>query len=396
MMAVVRHVPGNIHQISVAELDHSRSAFGDLTVNRFQPTAGWNFVHKINSEVVASTVTGGGSVTGTDSMAVLNTGAQNNSSAKIETLNAMRYIPGLGAMVRFSALFTTGVAGNTQIIGAGDATDGIFFGFNGVAFGVMHRNNGSDTWVAKTAWNLDKMDGTTASDVTLDPTKGNVYQIRYQWLGFGAIIFAIQNPSTGAFVDVHRIEYGNVNTAVSLTNPALPIMAATENTSNNTSIILKTASAVGGTEGVSNGTVFVLHHTFDTSKTSEQPVLSIRNSTTHQDITNKTRVKPRILSVATEGSKPVVIKGYQNATITSTSSWSDFSSLTSVVQTNSASTSSTGGNLRFAIQMAKTDQDLIDLEPFVIDLRPGDHLTVTAQSANAAEAFVAVTWEESF
>ena len=43
------------------------------------------------------------------------------------------------------------------------------------------------------------MDGTGPSKQTLDPEFGNVFKIQYQWLGFGAIIFSIENSVTGDF-----------------------------------------------------------------------------------------------------------------------------------------------------------------------------------------------------
>jgi hypothetical protein len=43
--------------------------------------------------------------------------------------------------------------------------------------------NPTDVWTAQTAWNgADIFDGNGLTSVTLDPTKGNVYQIAYQWL----------------------------------------------------------------------------------------------------------------------------------------------------------------------------------------------------------------------
>jgi len=54
----------------------------------------------------------------------------------------------------------------------------------------------ADTFIAQTAWNCDKCDGTGASGFTLDKTKGNIFQIGIAWLGFGPVTFSIMKPST--------------------------------------------------------------------------------------------------------------------------------------------------------------------------------------------------------
>jgi len=86
-------------------------------------------------------------------------------------------------------------------------------------------------------WNADKFDGTSTSGITLDPTKGNVYQIKYQWLGFGMIRFFVENPETGKFALVHKIKYANANTEPSIDDPSLPLLLEVINTANTTNLL---------------------------------------------------------------------------------------------------------------------------------------------------------------
>lgn len=398
-MAVVRHVPGNHTQISIAELSKSSNAFGDLRTTKFTPTCGWMFANGLNTQIVTTATTGSGTATVSGSMINLSTTAAINSSASVQTNRNVRYIAGQGALVRLSAIFTAGAVGSQQIVGVGDAVDGLFFGYNGATFGILHRNNGVDTWVAKNNWNLDRADGTTPTGLDLDPTKGNVYQIQYQWLGFGDVAFSVVNKETGRFVDVHRIKYANANTSVSLTNPVLPILAEATNTSNASNIVVKSASAIGGADADDGEAPLRVHHTFDGSKlsvTSEQPIFTIRNSTTFGGATNTVFVGPEILAIAADGNKPTFIRGYTNPTITSTSQYVALSTGTSVVQTNTVSTSATGGTLVFSVPLAKAGQMLVDAEGYSISLKPGEHFTITGQSSVASDVYVSLTWEEFF
>ena len=57
------------------------------------------------------------------------------------------------------------------------------------------------------------------SGFQLDPTKGNVYRIVFQYLGFGAITFSVENHETGFFMPVHQIKYANTAIIPSVTSP---------------------------------------------------------------------------------------------------------------------------------------------------------------------------------
>ncbi len=108
----------------------------------------------------------------------------------------------------------------------------------------------TENWTLQSAWNLDVMDGTGSSGITLDPSKGNVYQVAFQWLGYGAISYSIANPATGAWVDVHREAYSNRNTSTHTANPTMGLMFECRNSaSGTTNAALQVSSAASFTEG---------------------------------------------------------------------------------------------------------------------------------------------------
>jgi hypothetical protein len=61
------------------------------------------------------------------------------------------------------------------------------------------------------------------SGFRLDPSKGNVYKIAFQYLGFGSITFYIELPEVDTLVPVHRIKYVNSNLNPSMKNPNMQI-----------------------------------------------------------------------------------------------------------------------------------------------------------------------------
>ncbi len=55
----------------------------------------------------------------------------------------------------------------------------------------------------------------------LDYTKGNVFDIQYQWRGAGNFNFFAGNPATGRLQLIHQIQNLNVGTVLSIQNPSL-------------------------------------------------------------------------------------------------------------------------------------------------------------------------------
>lgn len=383
----------------IREQKDEKTAFGEAAVAEINTAVSLDFPYNINSDIVDTTTTGSGTVTQSNSKAVLQTTAASSSSAEMLSKDALKYEPGIGGLVRFTALFTTGAANSTQIIGIGDSEDGYFFGYNGTSFGILRRQNSVDTWVAQTAWSEDKFDGTGPSGVTIDHTKGNVFQIRYQWLGFGMISFYIENPSNGELQLCHRIEYANANTTPSIFNPSLPLCAFVENTTNNTNIKLETSSMAAFTEGVipTIGPVNSISNTKTNVGTTQTNILTIRNKSTFQSKTNRVRINLEFLTVAADGTKNVEIQVTKNTTLGGTPSYTDISTNTSVVEYDTAGTTISGGQRIFTIELGKTEGRDRDLTGFDVILNPGETLTFSGAAASStSDISAACAWIERF
>jgi hypothetical protein len=115
-----------------------------------------------------------------------------------------------------------------------------------------------DTWTPQANFNIDKLDGTGPSGMTLDPTKFNVYQIDFRWLGAGIITFALEDQETGKIIYFHKIYYANQNTTLHMDNPSLRIgyVAADLTGGGGTNIIVEGGSMMGAIEGLVNTTSY--------------------------------------------------------------------------------------------------------------------------------------------
>ena len=376
-------------------ISNPRTAFGEIRTAELTPQVQVNFVYGINDDIVNTEISGG-TVTSTDSLAVLEITGGSNSHVYLETRQPIKYAPGQGSVGRFTCVFTSGTTGSTQWIGPLDNEDGFAFGFSGDTFGVLRRQNSVDYFTPQTEWNIDVMDGSAGSSnpsaMLIDPTKGNVFEIKYQYLGFGAITYSIEdsNPN-GEFVPVHVDRYANTSTTPSVFSPTLPISVRAENTTNTSNIILKSASLGGFVEGkrVLTGP----SRSFNNAKNSSTPhTFSIRNAETFNGKTNKVRVYLQFLSAIADGNASVILDVVRNATL-SAPTWTGVTN--SPLETDVSDSTITGGNPIFSIGLGKVDSNVVQAnDPFEYEVNPGDIITFQTNGTNNAGWTVGVSWRE--
>jgi len=384
--------------IKKADVEPSVTAFGELSVAQPSPRVLVHFPYNINTDIISTTVAASGTVTHSGQFAVIGAGAATSSNASMETNRLLEYNPGTGGLARFTAVFTDGVAGNSQIAGIGSTTDGFFFGFNGTEFGILHRAASSDTWIPQTKWNGNRMLGNERYLQTLDPTVGNVFQIRYQWLGFGAIRFYIEDQVRGSLELVHTIQYANANTLVSVNNPSFPFYAQSANTTNNTNVTIQISSIGLYIEGKdsSAGETRQAKDNTKTAVSTETNILTIRNKATYQSVPNRVVVQPDFVTAAVDGTKNATIRIYANATLGGSPSYTDISTNTSVVDFDVAGTTVSGGVLLASFALDKVGSFNQAFREFEFFLNPGDTMTFSAESTANTDATVAISWAERF
>lgn len=124
-------------------------AFGEVLVAPISPQTAWRFDYGTapNTRLYTTTTANGGTATLAESQLHLQTSANVAGLARLQTLRRLRYLPGMGGVVRFTAVFGTPKANSRQIVGIGDTQDGFFFGYNGTSFGVFRRRAGVDFFI---------------------------------------------------------------------------------------------------------------------------------------------------------------------------------------------------------------------------------------------------------
>jgi hypothetical protein len=112
-----------------------------------------------------------------------------------------------------------------------------------------------NTRYPQSSWNIDKMDGTGHSLMTLDLTKMQMFYCDYTWYGAGAIRFGFKN-NRGEVVYCHRIPNNNVNTEAYMRSGNLVARYETSTIPYNTYLTatLSSAATTGATISVGDTT----------------------------------------------------------------------------------------------------------------------------------------------
>lgn len=388
------------------------AAFGEISTAESHPTCQLDFVYGIPATLTSNVTSNSATVSNSGGLAVLTTGAQVNSVAQLFTKNYVKYRPGQGAMSRFTAMFTTGVTGSTQIAGVMGATDALGFGYNGSSFGVLWRRNGSDTWTPQSSWNFDTMLGGTPSGKVLDPTKLNVFQIKFQYLGGGNIFYYILNDSDGRWVLVHEVKNAGTLTAPVLRNPTMPIGFEARNTTNTSAISVRSASVGQFLEGrrVFLGPMGSIDSSIPAvGLTTQTSIIALRNSSSYNGIANYAICHIRQLSVSANDTGST--KGCVNLRVvrnpsTSITNFVPFNGTTadggvtitagqSVVSSNLTATTTTGGIPIFTTTINIGGSTTIDVTDMNISIYPGDVVAFCVYSTTSGPvAGASVTWSE--
>lgn len=227
-----------------------------------------------------------------------------NDRVTRQTYEYYKYQPGKSQLIVLTAVLGAATAGVRKRIGYFDSRNGVFFEQTGAGLGLVLRSFtggvASDTPFAQGAWNVDPLNGSGPSGVTLDPTKANIFWIDVEWLGVGRVRAGIWGPD-GMPILCHEIRNANANPTVYMTTASLPLRYEIENTAGGAAGALKQICSTVMTEGESGAIAkpyfFGAGATSNIGVTVRQAVFSIRPRLTFNGITNRIRVIPQDLGL---------------------------------------------------------------------------------------------------
>jgi hypothetical protein len=176
-----------------------------------------------------------------------------------QSRNYCIYQPGKSLLFMASGILYPGNTNYTTRIGYFDNVvpltnpllirNGIYFEHSGGVYSVNIKNN-TTTTIVQADWNIDKLNGTGLSGLTLDFTKTQLFVMDMEWLGVGRVRFGFY--VYGKIQYCHQVANINILTAPYTNSINLPICYSIHNSSatatpaNNFTQICSTVISEGG------------------------------------------------------------------------------------------------------------------------------------------------------
>jgi len=142
-----------------------------------------------------------------------------------QTYQRFNYQPGKSQLAFLTGVLGAGASGITRRVGYFDDNNGLYFQLSGTTLSVVRRTKTSGSVVnnptAQADWNVDPLDGTGASGITLDTSKAQIMVIDFEWLGVGTVRMGF--VIDGTIYYCHQMNHANSLSTVYMSTPNLPV-----------------------------------------------------------------------------------------------------------------------------------------------------------------------------
>lgn len=328
-----------------------------------------------------------------------------------ETTKVFSYQPGKSLQLLNTFTFNEPKDNLRQRVGYFGTNNGIYLEQDGTDISFVKRSNitGSvvETKIDQADWNIDKLDGTGPSLLTLDLTKSQILWMDIEWLGVGSVRagFVIN----GQFIHCHSFHHANDTTGAYITTASLPLRYEIKNTAetSGSSTLKQICSSIISEGGYqlrgdqqSVGTSITSPYSLTTAGTY-YPVVSIRLKSAFPDAI----VIPTAAQALGTGNGPYYKWALVTGATVTTASWTSAGSNSAVEYTITGS-AMTGGQVVASGYLASTNQGNVPLEilkqalfKFQLERNSftSDYKTFTlaiTSDTDSTEVYGSLDWEE--
>jgi hypothetical protein len=329
-----------------------------------------------------------------------------------ETTKTFSYQPGKSLLVLNTYVPAAPKENLRQRVGYFGADNGMYFEINGTTPYFVERSlsTGTQTEVAQDDWNIDKLDGTGVSGVTLDITKAQILWMDIEWLGLGTVRMGF--VIDGKFIHAHSFHHANRIQSTYITTASLPLRYEIANTGITTSSstlkqVCSTVISEGGYElrGLQQAVQTPITAPVDLPSPAGTvyPVISIRLKTSPNRL--DAIVILTALSIMGTGNGPEYNWQVRASATTAGGTWVS-AGVDSAVEYKIGGTSVTGGRILASgffssSQQSTTSIDILKEALFKFQLErngltgtPYELTLVCATNDAGADVFASLDWEE--
>lgn len=229
--------------------------------------------------------------------------------AYMQSYEYLPYQPGRSQLAFVTFNMVAAVANTLKFAGYSDGVNGVEFQLDGTTkqFVLYSGTASGNLTVTQSSWNIDKLDGTGASGITLDITKVQILVIDIQALYAGRV--RIGFDIGGEIIYAHQFLHANNITPPYIQSANLPVRCGMTSTGTVSTTMYFLCSAViseGGSEDIN-----VYGYTFQQDSgaisvgTGGTHMLSLRPRTTFNGLTNRTRVAYIDVEIYNGGNQPI-------------------------------------------------------------------------------------------
>jgi hypothetical protein len=211
----------------------------------------------------------------------------------MQSYEYLPYQPGRSQLAFITFNMIAGVANTLKFAGYSDGVNGIEFQLSGTTkqFVVYSGSSAGNETVTQSSWNLDKLDGSGASGITLDITKTQILVVDIQALYVGRV--RVGFDIGGQIIYAHEFLHSNLIAHPYIQSANLPVrcgMTCTGTVSTTMSFICAAVISEGGTDDINNFGYTFATSTSVTATTGGVQAMTLRPRTTFNGITNRMRV----------------------------------------------------------------------------------------------------------
>src|SRR5512139_486808 len=321
--------------------------------------------------------------------------------AAMQSYRWIKYQPGKSQMALITFTFGAAAANVTRRVGLFNATnagatvtiiDGILLeqtGASTVNLRIVNSGTQADETIAQAAWNLDKLDGTGDSGITLDLSKSQILVIDFQWLGVGRV--RVGFDIDGTVVYAHEFLHANSVTDVYMQTATLPIRAElTTGASETAAMSFVCASVVseGGQDDV-QGYTFATEFTGTAGNGAQVHLGSLRPFTAFNSIAPRYPFVIQTIETIVTGNTPVLFEVVYGATFSAGPTWAGaaFSAYSGAEITTAAGTIATSPIVAYSFYNASSATNRQSASRDISSLYP---LTLNAAAAQRALGTVSI------
>jgi len=225
------------NRFPVDVLPANADAFGRTRVSN--PLTLFDSSHRYrDNNLWESLIVGTGSTVGfvtTQGLINIGIGTTSGDSVIRETTKTFSYQPGKSLLILNTFIPATPKTNLRQRVGYFGVDNGMYFEIKDTTAYFVQRSLsiGTENAVAQSDWNVDKLDGTGVSGITLDISKAQIFWMDIEWLGLGTV--RVGFVIDGQFIHCHSFHHANLIQSTYITTASLPLRYEIANTGITTS-----------------------------------------------------------------------------------------------------------------------------------------------------------------